>query len=231
MDAKPIIEFMAEAQGAQGLDPSGEKKMAFASNLAAINAAKQFVKAAGFNANQFKEFFKIEKINGEWHSLQTQAFPEARDPALSLADDREGAWAFPKAGEAPAIALTSSQAESAGYEESGDEFFAEQQAEAERKANAAASEQALPNGKVWIHVSSVVKPTKFVWQVADEMIAAAREAGKPEPTRKQVQDECIRRGVASGTARTQYQAWKTARDNARANEQRAAELSAKFNAK
>lgn len=213
--------------------------MAFASNLAAINAAKQFVKAAGFNANQFKEFFKIEKINGEWHSLQTQAFPEARDPALSLADDREGAWAFPKAGEAASEALTNEkeQLKAAKAFDSGEydpdaeaAAFLAAQAAAEAIANAHQAESNLPNGKVWIHVSSVVKPTKFVWQVADEMIAAARAAGKPEPTRKQVQDECIRRGVASGTARTQYQAWKTARDNARANEQRAAELSAKFNA-
>lgn len=59
----------------------------------------------------------------------------------------------------------------------------------------------------WVHASSVLKPTKLVWVIADEMYAEAQNAGKPMPTRKEVQDECVRRGIASGTARTQFQHW------------------------
>lgn len=59
----------------------------------------------------------------------------------------------------------------------------------------------------WVHASSVQKPTKLVWVIADEMYAEAQNAGKPMPTRKEVQDECVRRGIASGTARTQFQHW------------------------
>lgn len=195
--------------------------MAFASNIAAMNAARQFMKAAGFDASAYKEYFKIEKIDGEWHSQQIQPFPEARDPAHSLMDEREGIFAFPFTPEAEPNALTRAEAEEKEYRD--------QQAAAEALANAQQAESQLPNGKVWIHASSVPKPTKFVWHVADEMNAAARAAGKPAPSRKEVQDECIRRGVASGTARTQYQAWKKATDDTRANEAKAAELSARFN--
>lgn len=85
------------------------------------------------------------------------------------------------------------------------------------------------SGKTWVRKSTIEKPTKRVWHIADEMHAAAREAGKPAPSRKEVQDECVRRGIASGTARTQYQAWKKATDEAAANSLRAAELSKKFN--
>lgn len=192
--------------------------MAFASNIAAMNAARQFMKAAGFDASAYKEYFKIEKIDGEWHSQQIQPFPEARDPAHSLMDEREGIFAFPKASD-PIIASSTMD----------EDDYAQEAAAAEALANAQQAESQLPNGKVWIHASSVPKPTKFVWHVADEMNAAARAAGKPAPSRKEVQDECIRRGVASGTARTQYQAWKKATDDTRANEAKAAELSARFN--
>lgn len=102
---------------------------------------------------------------------------------------------------------------------------------ADRIANAQASEQQLPNGKVWVRQSSVLKPTKMVWAIADEMNAAAREAGKEAPSRKEVQEECVRRGIASGTARTQYQAWKAAQDATAKNAALAAELSAKLNGK
>nr|AYD82572.1 hypothetical protein ART_00103 [Achromobacter phage vB_Ade_ART] len=59
----------------------------------------------------------------------------------------------------------------------------------------------------WVHASSVLKPTKLVWIIADEMYAEAQNAGKPMPSRKEVQAECVRRGIASGTARTQFQHW------------------------
>ncbi len=187
--------------------------MAFASNIQAMNAAKKFMKGAGFDASAYKEFFKIEKIDGEWHSLQIQAFPAPREPHSCLMDEREGAWAFPMASEGD------------------DEAFTEAQRQADAMADAQQSASALPNGKEWIRVSSVEKPTKFVWHVADRMIAAAAAAGQAAPSRKEVQDECIRLGVASGTARTQYQAWKKANDEAALNVAYAAELSKRFASK
>lgn len=83
--------------------------------------------------------------------------------------------------------------------------------------------------KTWVHQSTILKPTKQVWHIADEMIASAKAAGRPVPSRKEVQDECVKRGVASGTARTQYQAWKKANDESRANQSKAAEASKRFN--
>lgn len=104
-------------------------------------------------------------------------------------------------------------------------------AQADRIADQLQTNEQLPNGKVWVHKSSILKPTKQVWHIADEMVAAALAANRPAPTRKEVQDECVRRGIASGTARTQYQAWKKANDDAAANSAAAAAASARFNSK
>lgn len=81
--------------------------------------------------------------------------------------------------------------------------------EAEEQANRAQIEgvSETKGGKLWIKASSVEKPTKMVWIIADEMCALAEELGRARPSRKEVQDECVRRGIASGTARTQYQHW------------------------
>lgn len=189
--------------------------MAFASNIAAINAArKQF--GQGWKASA-----TIEKLDGEWH---VQLIPqEPRDHSACLVSEREGAFAFPMAADMPA----DSQAPAA--HDLTAEAMAEQQRAADAIANAQASEQQLPNGKVWIRKSSIEKPTKRVWWIADELHAIAAEAGKPAPTRKEVQDHCVKLGIASGTARTQYQAWKKARDEAAANSAKAAELSKRFN--
>lgn len=46
--------------------------------------------------------------------------------------------------------------------------------------------------------SSCIRPTKLVWDIADCM---------PKASRKEVMEECVRQGVSYGTARTQYQAW------------------------
>lgn len=59
----------------------------------------------------------------------------------------------------------------------------------------------------WVHASTVLKPTKLVWAIADAMYEEARLNDEPMPTRKEVQDECVKRGIASGTARTQFQHW------------------------
>lgn len=64
-------------------------------------------------------------------------------------------------------------------------------------------------------LSTTELPTKKVWHIADEMMDAAKKAGAPMPKRKEVIEECVRRGVAYGTARTQYQHWfKTMNDSA-----------------
>lgn len=54
--------------------------------------------------------------------------------------------------------------------------------------------------------STLASPTKAVWAIADEMRAA-----NPAAARKAIVDECVRRGVAFFTARTQYQKWSKAR--------------------
>ncbi len=50
--------------------------------------------------------------------------------------------------------------------------------------------------------STIANPVREVWRIADEMKTA-----NPNVTRKQVVDECVRRGIAFYTARTQYQRW------------------------
>jgi len=112
-----------------------------------------------------------------------------------------------------------------------DEAFANAQKNADAAANAQQATSELKNGKIWIHASSCASPVKRVWAIADAMIQAAAEQGKERPSRKEIQDECVRQGVASGTARTQYQAWKKANDNDAANAENAAALSAALNAK
>ncbi|HEX4882141.1 MAG TPA: hypothetical protein VFV18_07340 [Porticoccaceae bacterium] len=58
--------------------------------------------------------------------------------------------------------------------------------------------------KVAVSSHSVIgRPTKTVWHIADEMSAA-----NPQVRRKDVIAECVRRGIAFFTARTQYQKWK-----------------------
>jgi hypothetical protein len=103
--------------------------------------------------------------------------------------------------------------------------------QAEEIANAEqASLHDMPNGKIWRKFSvGVVKPTKMVHIIADQMNMDAEAAGKPAPSRKEVQDYCVSIGIASGTARTQYQAWKKANDETKANQRLAAELSDKIN--
>lgn len=54
--------------------------------------------------------------------------------------------------------------------------------------------------------SDIALPTKAVWRIADEMFAA-----DPQVRRKDVIAECVRRGIAFYTARTQYQQWLTAK--------------------
>lgn len=63
--------------------------------------------------------------------------------------------------------------------------------------------KAAPKRKIEItNHSTIERPTKTVWHIADEMSAA-----NPQVRRKDVIAECVRRGIAFYTARTQYQQW------------------------
>ena len=53
-----------------------------------------------------------------------------------------------------------------------------------------------------VNSSTIERPTKAVWHIADEM-----KAKNPSVRRKDVIAECIARGIANFTARTQYQQW------------------------
>ena len=76
-----------------------------------------------------------------------------------------------------------------------------------------AADQAAPARgikKPYIKQSSVPRPTKKVWAIADAMIQHAEEHDLPIPSRGEIIAECIKRGIASGTSATQYQYWKKA---------------------
>jgi hypothetical protein len=84
------------------------------------------------------------------------------------------------------------------------ERFAEAQRQAaDRLANA----QAANTEPLRPRVSSIKLPTKKVWDIADNMYAAAAKNNSPSPKRSEVIEECVRQGIAYGTARTQFQHW------------------------
>lgn len=65
------------------------------------------------------------------------------------------------------------------------------------------AEKKAPTRKIEVtNESTAERPCKLVWHIADEMKAA-----NPEVKRKDVLAECVKRGVAFYTARTQYQQW------------------------
>lgn len=65
-----------------------------------------------------------------------------------------------------------------------------------------------------LHKSTVEGPTKLVWFIAEELHAA-----NPSIKRSQVIAECVKRGIAFFTARTQYQQWMTATRESSKNSQ------------
>jgi hypothetical protein len=68
-----------------------------------------------------------------------------------------------------------------------------------------ASVHAAPSGQTRDR-SRVEKPVRLVWSVAEEMVGV-----NPNVSSRDVVDECVRRGVARNTAKTQYSLWKTLR--------------------
>lgn len=198
----------------------------FQTNLAAINAARK-----QFGAN-YRDFVNIEKLALREFSIQLRPIPQAS--GIALETEREGEFCFPLASDQKPADTSAAQAFFASLprpepesEESVDLALA--QAEADRIANSQASEQKLPSGKLYIRLSSIAKPTKKVWDIADQMIANAAALGLPRPSRAEIQDRCVDMGIATGTARTQYQAWKKANDATLANMEAAAAASKRFN--
>lgn len=88
------------------------------------------------------------------------------------------------------------EADIAAMEKQADEQLNEEAAQA---IEAPAKGKAKPEVK---NTSDIERPTKTVWHIADEMSAA-----NPQVRRKDVIAECVRRGIAFYTARTQYQQW------------------------
>lgn len=214
---------------------------AYSMKVNAINAARRFMAEQSLSGD-WSDHFVIESKGPRQYVVEHKPVMNRDNAWKSLMVATEGRFEFATAAiveacefhnanearRAAAAFFASRPAPEAASEEEVDEVeeLRAAQAAADAKAN---DEQAnaAPGSKYpagWVHKSAVLKPVKRVWAIADEMIAA-----NPNVTRKEVQEECVRRGIASGTARTQYQAWKTARDAAAKNAERAAELSAKFN--
>lgn len=96
--------------------------------------------------------------------------------------------------------VEATEADIAAMEKQADEQLAEQlNEEAAQAIEAPAKGKAKPEVK---HKSDIERPTKTVWHIADEMSAA-----NPQVRRKDVIAECVNRGIAFYTARTQYQQW------------------------
>ena len=183
--------------------------MKYSNQRSAAKAAKK-----EFGARWF-DHCEIENLDGGWFIQLTKAledetpvgawkFPKAADfaPVPPVAEKENGAAAFFKSWVGPVA-----QPEVEESEEMSDEELEAEAKAAEKKADEEqASFTSQHNGKAWRKFSIVAKPTKLVWIIADKMNEEAEEAGKPAPTRKEVQDACIFEfGIASGTARTQYQ--------------------------
>ncbi len=166
--------------------------MSHKTHMSAMNAArKEFGK-------EWKASAKIEKVDGFYYVQVIQStepvalIQEASQSAIHPEGWKEVEGGNESTDPEPLIAIG--------------EALAKADAEANAQALADASGEAADKG-LWIHKSTTEKPTKKVWHIADAMVANAKEASEPVPTRKQVQEECVRQGIASGTARTQYQHW------------------------
>lgn len=77
--------------------------------------------------------------------------------------------------------------------------------------NATLAAPALPNANGIVRASVVVRPVKLVHAIAAGMYAA-----DPAVTRKVVIAACVAQGIATHTARTQYQVWFQAQRNTNA---------------
>jgi hypothetical protein len=173
-------------------------------------------------------------------TIQDEKMARLTKAQKAVAAQAQAPWAFPKAEdfEAAAHAGQSAAADAAkaffasriiendaasddseADDAMSDDEIAAQQEAAEKafdkaieSAMKAADEASAARGskKPYIRQSSIARPTKKVWAIADAMRAHAEENSAPIPSRSEIIAECIRQGIASGTSATQYQAWKKA---------------------
>ena len=83
-----------------------------------------------------------------------------------------------------------------------DQKILDAQIEREHQAESLAEQAKKASSGYIAETSTAVGPTKRVWAIADSM---------PNAARKDVIEACRAAGIAFGTARTQYQAWKKSR--------------------
>jgi len=81
------------------------------------------------------------------------------------------------------------------------------------KARKTSTKTVMPKWAQGKFRSEIESPTKTVWHIADELIER-----KPEISRKAIVQECVKRGIAYYTARTQVQLWRAARIESMANQ-------------
>lgn len=91
------------------------------------------------------------------------------------------------------VSLAEALAESGESIEELKDGHSDEAARADAMANAT-----MGGPRAKLQFSTIKSPVKRVWHIADSM---------PKAARKDVIAECVAQGVASGTARTQYQAW------------------------
>lgn len=140
--------------------------------------ARRAAKAAGLNPDEL-EYFTNGEGGWAWHVEEPEFAPDA---SQVLADEIGG--------EDPA-------------DEEINESIADQQKAADAKANQAEfvgeDGEAEKVGKIEVtHESTIKRPCKQVWHIADSM---------PGAKRKEVIAACVAQGIAYYTARTQYQQW------------------------
>ncbi len=98
----------------------------------------------------------------------------------------------------PTETVTEFDAESAEALAQADEMEAGDVASLMAAADRQADAQVANSDSARPRMSTTPLPTKKVWTIADSM---------PDKKRKEVIEECVRQGIAYGTARTQYQHW------------------------
>lgn len=190
------------------------------SYMTANQAATAAHKALGLDADQE---YRIEKreIDGRWVVIAPVATEVAGKPYLVIGGGQY-AWACEDAdikvyGNTEAEALEAYNAQlvfeadlkapalptnvdlGQALAESGESM--DDLKDGDAKANAS---MGLPSAKP--RLSSVIRPTKMVWDIADSM---------PKASRKEVMEACVAAGIAYGTSRTQYQAWFKASQEAK----------------
>ena len=146
------------------------------------SSAHRAAKQAGFEKDQYE----IVEVDGQF-GYRVKTEEELVEELRAAEEVEEPVW-------------ESTEADIAALEKQADEQWAEQlNEEAAQAIEAPAKGKAKPEVK---HKSDIERPTKTVWHIADEMFAA-----NPQVRRKDVIAECVRRGIAFYTARTQYQQW------------------------